>query len=329
MDQDTHAETKVQAARAPTRRRVLQASAVAGLAAAGVGTAPLGTVAQGDTTGIDVIDVDESGWFGRWSANGSLPIVDHLFVFVHGFLASDETADEPASDVRESLASGGYDPDAAVAVSWPTVLNYDQAGGIDDAEIGDVVAGLVEDFDDAGGGAIRLVGHSLGARIAFETLASLSGGSEIETVVTLGAAADGSEVCGDPWNDALDRACAVRNYHSRNDQSVGSAYGGSGDTALGAAGAGCDPAGNYTDVDVTDAVDTHSAYLGSATLGSDLADAIAAGSCGDGGSDDGNGDGGTGATTDTSGVSGTWGWGADTVSSTGSASSGGGSTGWW
>lgn len=100
-----------------------------------------------------------------------------------------------------------------------------------------------------------------------------------ETVAPLGAAADGSEVCDDPWNPGLSNACEVRNYHSQNDSPVGSVYAGFLDTALGTEGAGCNPAANYTDVDVTGSVGGHLEYLGHGVVGADLAAAINTGSC--------------------------------------------------
>lgn len=107
----------------------------------------------------------------------------------------------------------------------------------------------------------------------------------------MGAAADGSTVCpGGQWHDGIaTNAGAVRNYHSQNDTTVGSAYGGigdreersssssrttSGDTALGTEGAPCDGAASYTDLDVTASVGGHLEYLGDSQVGSDLASVI-------------------------------------------------------
>ncbi|MDS0475602.1 alpha/beta hydrolase [Natrinema sp. 1APR25-10V2] len=248
-----------------------------GLAAAGSASAQFG--------GPEVINV-EDGWFG-WSADGSLPLTDELLIFIHGWFG-DTTVSSQAADVLGSLESGGYSPDRTVAIEWPaTNFNYYGAEG-DTENVGDVVAGLIEDFYDNGGGSVRLVGHSLGGRCVYWTATKLSSGYEIETVAGLGTAADGSEICGDPWNPGLSNACQVRNYYSQNDSTVGSAYGGFGDTALGTEGAGCDPASNYTDVDVTGTVGGHLEYLGDATVCADLAAAINSGSCtSDGDSGDG------------------------------------------
>ncbi|WP_222917758.1 alpha/beta hydrolase [Natrinema sp. SYSU A 869] len=251
----------------------------------GTGLAAAAGSASAQFGGPDVIEVDD-GLFG-WSADDSLPVTDELLIFIHGWFG-DTTVSSQASDVQDSLESGGYSPDETVAIEWPaTNLNFSGAES-DTEDVGEVVAGLIEDFYDAGGGNVRLVGHSLGGRCVYWTATKLSSGYEIETVAGLGTAADGSEICGDPWNSGLDNACEVRNYHSENDSTVGSAYGGWGDTALGTEGAGCSPASNYTDVDVTGSVGSHLTYLGDSAVGSDLADAINSGSCGDdsGGDDD-------------------------------------------
>lgn len=69
-----------------------------------------------------MISVDE-GWFG-WGADGSLPVTDELFVFIHGWFG-DTTVSSQATDVFESLETGGYLPDATAAIEWPgTKFNY-------------------------------------------------------------------------------------------------------------------------------------------------------------------------------------------------------------
>ncbi|WP_226007541.1 esterase/lipase family protein [Natrinema salinisoli] len=256
------------------RRTLLKATGTA--IVGGTGLAAASTSASAQWGGPDVISVDD-GWFG-WSADGSLPVTDELLVFIHGWFG-DSTVSSQATDVLDSLEAGGYSPDATAAIEWPAT-NFNYLGAESDTEdVGEVVAGLVEDFSDSGGGNVRLVGHSLGGRCVLWTATKLSSGYEIETVAPLGAAADGSEVCGDPWNPGLSNACEVRNYHSQNDSTVGSAYGGFGDTALGTEGAGCNPAANYTDVDVTGSVGGHLEYLGDGAVGADLAAAINTGSC--------------------------------------------------
>ncbi|MFC6769024.1 esterase/lipase family protein [Natrinema soli] len=271
------------------RRTLLKATGTTIVVGAGLAAASGSASAQ--FGGPEVIEVDDG--FFSWSADGSLPVTDELLIFIHGWFG-DTTVSSQASDVQDSLESGGYSPDETVAIEWPaTTINFAGAEG-DTEDVGEVVAGLIEEFYDSGGGNVRLVGHSLGGRCVYWTATKLSSGYEIETVAGLGTAADGSEICGSPWNAGLDNACEVRNYHSNNDSTVGSAYGGWGDTALGTEGAGCNPAANYTDVDVTYSVGSHLAYLGDSAVGADLAGAINSGSCTSGGGGDDGGDDGWG-----------------------------------
>ncbi|WP_440763989.1 alpha/beta hydrolase [Natronorubrum sp. DTA7] len=262
------------------RRAVLKATGATVVGATGL--AAVSGSASAYSHEIEIIEIDEGGWFSGWSADGSLPVADEVFVFVHGWFG-DSTVSSQADDVLGSLEDGGYDPDEAVALEWPaSTINFFGAES-DTEDVGEVTAELAEEFYDDGGGNIRLVGHSLGGRCVLWAATKLSTGYEIDTVAPLGAAADGSELCEDLWIDGIDNAGEVRNYHSENDSTVGSAYGGWGDTALGNEGADCDPDG-YTDVDVTDSVGSHMSFLGDETVGADLAAAI------DGDADDGDDD---------------------------------------
>ncbi|MGQ3410918.1 esterase/lipase family protein [Natrinema sp. LN54] len=273
-DSENGTQRRFEESTGSTRRSILKATGVTAIA--GTGLAAASGSASAQVLGPDVIEIDD-GLFG-WSADGSLPVTDELLVFVHGWFG-DTTVSSQASNVENSLESGGYSPTETVALEWPAT-NFNFIGAEADTEnVGEVTADLIEEFYDSGGGNVRLVGHSLGGRCVLWTATELGSGYQIETVAPLGAAADGSEVCGSPWSAGLDNACEVRNYHSNNDSTVGSAYGGFGDTALGTEGAGCDPAPNYTDVDVTASVGSHLAYLGDSMVGSDLAGAINSGSC--------------------------------------------------
>ncbi|WP_227738910.1 hypothetical protein [Halorientalis pallida] len=226
-----------------------------------------------------------------FGSDNELPVVDELFVFVHGWFG-DTTVESQAEDVATSLADGGYDADANVAIEWDATnfLYFDAES--DTEGVGQDVADLIADFYDAGGGNVRLVGHSLGGRVVCWTANKIDDDHDIETIAPLGAAADGSQVCsGGEWHDGLaDNADEVRNYHSQNDPTVGGAYGGFGDTALGTDGAGCPGHETYTDVDVTDSVGGHLEHLGDEAVGSDLAAAILDDDGGDSGDDGDDGD---------------------------------------
>lgn len=258
----------------PGRRRVLKAT---GATVVGAGSLAAGSASVASQIGgpsVDVIEVDDGGWFGSWSADDDLPVVDELFVFVHGWFG-DTTVASQAQDVAAAMADGGYEADAYVALEWPaTTLNFFGAES-DTEDVGSVAAGLAEDFYDAGGDNLRLVGHSLGGRCVLWTAEKLDAGYEIETIAPLGAAADGDTVCpGGIWHDGIaESAGVVRNYHSEDDSTVGSAYGGLFGAALGTDGSGCESEApdNYVDVDVTDSVGDHFEFLGDEAVGADLA----------------------------------------------------------
>ncbi|ELY80748.1 hypothetical protein C488_03130 [Natrinema pellirubrum DSM 15624] len=151
------------------RRTLLKATGTTLLGGAGL-TAASGS-ASAQFLGPDTIEVD-NGWFG-WDADDDLPVTDELLVFIHGWFG-DTTVSSQATDVRDSLVAGGYTPDETVAIEWPaTTLNYFGAES-DTEDVGEVVAGLIEDFSDAGGGNVRLVGHSLGGRCVYWTATKLS-----------------------------------------------------------------------------------------------------------------------------------------------------------
>ncbi len=263
------------------RRSVLQGIGTTAAAGAGL-TALSGSASAQASVDIDeVIDVDSSFGFGN-----ELPVVDELFVFVHGWFG-DTTVESQAQDVATSLSGGGYVADANVAIEWPAT-NFIYTSAESDTEgVGQDVADLIAEFYDAGGGNVRLVGHSLGGRVVSWTPNKIDDSYNIETVAPLGAAANGSQVCpGGEWYDGLaNNADEVRNYHSQNDSVVDGAYGGFGDTALGTQGAGCSGPETYTDVDVTASVGGHIEYLGDEAVGSDLAEAILDDDDGDSGDD--------------------------------------------
>lgn len=252
------------------RRTVLSGLGTA--VVAGTGVASLSGSAAAQT--VEVVEIQES-FFGNFYTSDSLPVVNELFVFVHGWFG-DTTVRSQASDVLESMEAAGYSPDAAVAIEWPATNFLYTDAEADTEGVGAEVASLVEDFKDSGGGSVRLVGHSLGGRVVYWTPTKISSGYEVDTIGGLGTAADGSNVCsGGQWYDGIATSAGpVRNYHSQNDTTVGSAYGGWGDTALGTDGAPCSGASNYEDVDVTATVGGHLEYLGDSQVGSSLASVI-------------------------------------------------------
>ncbi|NGM69861.1 DUF726 domain-containing protein [Natronolimnobius sp. AArcel1] len=260
-----HNETAVQTS--ARRRTVLRGLGAGILAATGAGTASSVAAQSNDITVHDI----------RESPDATLPVVDELLVFAHGWMGSSAGPDQAAT-LADVLAAAGYEADETVAFVYDASTPDPDAVLEDAADAGAALADLVQTAVDEGVESIRLVGHSLGGRVVLETLATLEEGYVVDTVAPLGIAADGSMVtAGGHWYDGIaNRAGEVRNYHSENDDVIQPDFGNGDDTALGAEGAP-DAAATpetYTDVDVTDAVEDHGAYMSSSALGQDLATAM-------------------------------------------------------
>lgn len=246
--------------------------------AAGLGIGLMGTSGAAATGEIQVIDYDEEGFgfsgiggSGTFEADGSFPVVEELFVFIHGWLGA-PSAREQTRTMRVGVERAGYTPDSTVAIKWPSVNPYYSGAERDTEGVGAKTAALIEAFAAAGGGNVRLTGHSLGGRSVYWTAAKLAADCELATVGAMGTAAYGRTVCPDGnWYDGITRTGGqVRNYHSRRDSTVESAYD-SGGTPLGTVGAPCAGAPNYADVDVTASVPNHQAYIGDDRVCADLA----------------------------------------------------------
>ncbi|SFR93042.1 PKD domain-containing protein [Halomicrobium zhouii] len=268
-------ETRASGGRGESRRSFLQLLGTGLVAAAGAGAS--GSVAA-QSSGPEVTTLDL-----RVTDDPSLPAVDELFVFAHGWNSASSGPDLTAT-VVDGLAAAGYEPDAAVALVYQADASG-PSGAIDQsAAAAAEFAPVVEDAIDAGAGSVRLAAHSLGGRVVLGTLSELGPGYVVDTVAPMGAAANGSTVTeGGQWYDGVaENAREVRNYHSRNDQVIGDGFGSGGtngnpgDTALGAEGVPNPSAApdTYTDVDVTDSVSGHGGYMSSPAVTGDLAEAI-------------------------------------------------------
>ncbi|WP_137288520.1 lipase/acyltransferase domain-containing protein [Natronorubrum halophilum] len=274
-DNDTPHETEESIT--ANRRTMLKGTGAAIVGTAGL-AASSGSATAVSSYEIEVLEVGDSVF--DIGPTPSIPVGDEVFIFAHGWFG-DTTVASQAADVATSMEDVGYEADEYVAIQWDaTTINFPAAES-ETEDVGEELAEMLEEFYDDGGGNVRLVGHSLGGRVVLETVTHIDDSYEVETVAPIGAAADGDMVCGGglspgEWYDGIaNNADEVRNYHSENDSTVGSAYGGFFGAALGTDGAGCpgETADNYTDVDVTDSVGSHLGYLGDAAVGADLAEA--------------------------------------------------------
>ncbi|WP_128477481.1 DUF726 domain-containing protein [Halorussus pelagicus] len=204
---------------------------------------------------------------GDWSALGDAP----LTLFVHGWDVSEQGALDAAYECQLALEGNGYANDVA-AFSWDADKGSSWDGGWSDAKTiaeknGEKLANFVTDWNADTGRDIRLIGHSLGARVSAETLVSLLadfGASDAVTSVSLvgGAIDDQSVAQSGAYADAVrDGTMELHNYYSTNDGVLGNIYQTREfDTAVGEEGLDGTPVANYTDHDVSSVVSAHSDY---------------------------------------------------------------------
>ena len=257
-----------------TRRRLLGAGAV-GVAGVG-GLAGLGSYLEDDDClswpeGPE--EFPEVVFTGDEPEPSDLEEVEdaaEVVIYVHGWRGF-ETSTDQAALLEDALTEAEYDH-PVLAASWPADTDIYWRAERRTPEAGRRLAAWLES-DPGLPETVRVVGHSLGGRVALEMLAVLEERT-LETVALLGTAADDDSVCVDgEYGPAIEaNAEAVYNYHSENDDSVCYGYDiQSRASGLGCAGADCsggilvDDSGetpdHYTDVDVTDEVDDHCAYL--------------------------------------------------------------------
>ena len=199
-----------------------------------------------------------------------------LTLFVHGWNNGDQDALDSAYECQLALEGNGYGADVA-AYSWDS----DQGDSLDIGwsdgkaiaeENGTELANFVTDWNANVGTPVRLICHSLGARVAMFAMESLEddfGAANAVDSVTLigGAVADDSVSLDAGWFDAeygdhFEYAAGkVDNFHDDGDPVLEYVF----ETrewedAVGEKGCSGPEPSNYTDFDVTDAVDAHGDY---------------------------------------------------------------------
>lgn len=270
-------------------------------AASTVGIAALGVSPAAAATYVPVVstrghfDDDGShtaghGWYD-YDTDGTVPGIDagcvsDTTVMVHGWWKKGDSSEaEAAAEDKFEECDAELDGDGywgeVVGYSWDNDVdsdawNYGWSTAKDVAEKnGYKLAQFLLDYKAACGGTVRLVGHSLGARVIFSALSVLDGSSYwndhgygLQSVHLIGAAVDNEypTLEYEPgYYGVRNQTDATYNYHSQEDSTLDWAYSSfEWDQALGETGAesGNTPAPNYTDLDVTNQVGSdHSSYL--------------------------------------------------------------------
>lgn len=205
------------------------------------------------------------------------PCPKEIVIYVHGFQNNERDAIENFDTTKKSLEANGY-TNPVIGFSWDSdtgSLDFDDAKMIAEKN-GKKLAQFILDFTKkCPDTKIRLIGHSMGARVILNALESLHNNSEwnsknwkVTSVHLLGAAVDNEEVSknGGFGNAIEDEAGEFYNKFNYEDNVLSRYYWlEEGDQALGENGAekGIPLPKNYHEEDVTNDVgDNHSGYNG-------------------------------------------------------------------
>lgn len=227
-----------------------------------------------DTPRIDTAGRFESTWYGsvRRTEDGdpteydlrgeSIPAAEELIVHIHGW-----QNDVPCGIDCIQLASDAYDDAMSGAVvtglTWDSDSAWWSAKEIAD-RTAPKLAAFLRDYKRVNPDAtIRLQGHSLGARLLCETLLELDESDDHGLVTTAvffaGAVVDTDLSQSGRYGQAIERTVAhAENYWNESDSLLKYAFRTSEwSWAIGNRGCKGQPPANYTDHDVSGAIDAH------------------------------------------------------------------------
>jgi pimeloyl-ACP methyl ester carboxylesterase len=275
-----------------SRRRLLQTTAagVGGLVAAS-GTAAAISKGDGDdgpppenfphVTTRDHFDI---GWFGSvsltdghtatdYATRNGVPGLDgskpaEIAVHVHGWLSDTDGALVSFDQSKAALRANGYDA-PVVGFSWDADTGLDQwwpATEIAERNGYKLAQFLLDYWRATDGAGVRLLAHSLGARVALSAVLTLAYNdyTDVVTSVSLlgGAADDDAVALGGTYGDALETAVGqVDNFWKDDDAVLNWAYSTAElDGAVGEEGCQGTPPANYADHNVDYVPDHYSYY---------------------------------------------------------------------
>ena len=209
---------------------------------------------------------------GDWSAIGD----DTLTVWVHGWRTDAQEAVEGAEEAQSALEANGYGGDV-VAYSWDADkgdsldLGWADAKDIADGN-GEKLANFLTDWSADHDTPVRVVAHSLGARVTVDTCRSLQDDFEEPDALTSATLLGGAIEDDDPSLDAgwfddeygpsIEYAVGeFDNFYSGDDPVLRYIFNTREfEDAVGEVGIEGPAPDNYEDHDVTDRVDGHSGY---------------------------------------------------------------------
>lgn len=276
-----------------SRRRVLGTAALGLAGVAGLsGTAGAITKGDGDDDGpppenfphVTTREHFDIGWFGdvdltdgntttNYATKNGVPGLDgtapdEIAVHVHGWLSDVDSALISFEQSTQALRNNGYER-PVVGYSWDADTGLDNwwpATEIAERN-GYKLAQFLFDYTRATGGtSVRLLAHSLGARVVLSAVRTLNYNDYTDVVTSvslLGGAADNDAVSlGGTYGDDLERAVGtVDNFWKADDSVLNYAYSTAEfDSAVGEEGCEGTPPDNYEDHNVDFVPDHYSYY---------------------------------------------------------------------
>lgn len=211
---------------------------------------------------------------GDWGTYAEqAPDDGEILVAVHGWNIDEPGGKDVANTARIALRDSGYGQ-FVVGYTWDSDKGdgWIDQGWSEGVEIarknGPKLAQWIADWRDRGGDPIRVIGHSLGARVAVEALADLRarGRSDaVRSVTLLGGAIDDQSVEIDGAYGSAIQSVARQfdNFYKTDDAVLDWSYSAiEFDTAVGEEGIQdeSDAPDNYTETDVTETVADHNSY---------------------------------------------------------------------
>jgi hypothetical protein len=220
------------------------------------------------TVGTDGVRLADGHTTTDWETAGEFDGVyggDELLVFVHGWNVTDAEALDIFSSAKESFRANDFD-ESIVGFSYGSDRDWESAKEVavrNGPKLGSYLQSVRERYPDR---TLRLVAHSLGARVVLSTLSWLTdqGSADLVASTSLlgGAADDHSVAAGNQYYTAVETATqAFDNFHKHDDQVLQDIYS-TYELGKPVGEVGCDgtPPSNYTDHDVTDSVTSHCGY---------------------------------------------------------------------
>lgn len=255
------------------RRDLIRTSAAT---AAGVGavTTMSGSAMAGEKKCGETLP-DAPDWFPwydieNWEDHGIPWHTDEITFYVNGWQANYDRGTSQGYECRRAMENAGYWSEVC-GLHWDSETGTWSGGKSKADDMGEHLAHLIAWMQDEFGTGIRLVGHSLGARVIGTCLNYLDDwGRSIWSTAFLGGAIASDSVVedcgwwctGEFYHGIMNAGGNTRNYHSQEDEVLNDLYTlAEWDRAVGQVGADGTPPENYADHDITHIVgEDHCAY---------------------------------------------------------------------